>query len=790
MHCSLRSNLRVISACAGLLLCVAIAGCGPSDPLAAIRQQQAIGDFAGSLEPLRALLDERRGDAEVLYLYGRALAQTGQVSLAEWSLRKAMDDPEWLVPAGTQLAYGALATRSFPMAIEATGRILEAHPDNVDVRLMRANAYTHSRLDHEKALADVDRIFELDPDNIDATEPRILALLGLDRIDEAAEAIEDLGRRIDESDLGPAIPAWHCATTALFADESGEAELAAERWADCLERHPAHPNVVFRGMEFYDARGESDRSLEILRRAQQEEPDSRQYRALLAQRLRLVGENEEAEALLREATESENAAVVAAAWIDLAKHQQAVGDYAAAARAVERAVELARQMGDPPPDLLFEQADARLLAGELDGALAIADEMTLAAHRELIRARVAQERGQPAEALEHFDAAFRVWPDNPWARYYAAFAAEAVGDFDRAVEAYRYAIRIAAGETDARTRLARLHLAEGRVAESLTMLRSQVQNAPLDLEAELLSIRLWAQGGRTEQVRAALELFRRRSPDNFGRALAGVAEGERARAGPEAAVGLLRQWESQGLVDFEDPRNADALRALVRFASAAEQGEEAEASVRAALRAHPDAPALHEILGLSRELRGAPRDRVREAYARAVELDAGNARALAGLGRVALEGDPAQALAYFDRAAAADPSDADPLRGAAQALIASGQPQAAEARLAALLGDHPYDAAAAAQLAELQLARGLATYRTLELANRAARFGGGDEALDLVSRVHGQRNEPERARQAAARARALRERQGSSPRGESTAAATGDSAKPPVSAKSGGASPQ
>ena len=63
------------------------------------------------------------------------------------------------------------------------------------------------------------------------------------------------------------------------------------------------------------------------------------------------------------------------------------------------------------------------------------------------------------------------------------------------------------------------------------------------------------------------------------------------------------------------------------------------------------------------------------------------------------------------------------------------------------------------QLVELHLERGLATERTLGLAERAVRFGGGADALDLLERVHQFRNEPERASEAAARARALRERQ-------------------------------
>jgi tetratricopeptide (TPR) repeat protein len=745
---------------AGLALCVAGAGCGPSDPLVAIRQKQAHADFAGTLEPLQALLDERRGDPEVQYLYGRALALTGQTSLAEWSLRQAMNDPEWLVPAGLQLAFGALETGDYPTAIEATGRVLEAHPDHLDARLMRAQAYARSPEHLEDTLAEVDRILKLDPENLEASEPRILALLALERTEEAGEAIAELGRRIEESPLGTREPAWHCATTAIFADESGEAELAGKRWAECLERYPAHPNVVDSGVRFYDARGEFHRSLEILRRAQQEEPTSREYRTALAERLRFAGENQQAEALLRDATASEYPLLAAPAWSDLAQHHQAVGDHAAAARAIERAVEAMRKVQEPPPQLLLEQADALLLAGELDRALAVAEETTLASHREMIRARVAQQRGQPVEALEHFDEAFRLWPDNPWARYYAALAAEAVGDFDRAIEEYRYAIRIGAAATDARVRLAQLHLAEQQPAAALEMLRVGTAQEPLDLEGELLSLRLWAWSGRTEWVRSALEAVREGRRDQLGRAAAGAAEGVRARAGPAAAAGALRSWEAEGLVDLEDPGQADALRALVRFSGGTPRSREAEATVRAALRADPDAPALHEILGLSLELRDAPEARIREAYARALELDADNARALAGLGRLALDDDPEQALALFDRAAAADPSDPDPRREAARALLASGQPQAAEERLEALLGDHPYEGGAAAQLVELQLARGLATDRTLERARRAVRFGGGADALDLLSRVHGQRNEPDQSSQAAERARALRETRG------------------------------
>jgi tetratricopeptide (TPR) repeat protein len=177
---------------------------------------------------------------------------------------------------------------------------------------------------------------------------------------------------------------------------------------------------------------------------------------------------------------------------------------------------------------------------------------------------------------------------------------------------------------------------------------------------------------------------------------------------------------------------------------------------------------LYEIQGLDLELRGAPEDSIHAAYERAVALEPRSADALAGLGRLALERSPDEALALFDRAAAADPSQAEPRREAAAILAASGRAREAEERLEALLGAHPTDAAAAARSVELRLARDVSDDRTLELARRAVRFGGRAEALDLLSRVYQQRDDPERARNAAADAKRLRERRAAAADGSST----------------------
>ena len=123
---------------------------------------------------------------------------------------------------------------------------------------------------------------------------------------------------------------------------------------------------------------------------------------------------------------------------------------------------------------------------------------------------------------------------------------------------------------------------------------------------------------------------------------------------------------------------------------------------------------------------------------------------------MALEQDPEQALALYDRAAASDPGDADLLRAGAATLIGLGRVEAAEERLETLLLQHPYDREAAELLVGLLLERGVGSDRALELAGRAVRFRGGADALDLKSRVHELRGEANQAAEASARARQLR----------------------------------
>jgi len=744
-----------------VLLCVssslALVACGKSDPLQEILRLQAQGDYQASIEPLRTLLAEHGDDPQIQYLYGRALVATGEPSLGEWALRNAAEDPDWLAPAGTQIAASALATTNYESAIEMATRVLAAHPDDLDVLLIRAQAYARSRRYPAEAIADADRILALDPLNTDAAGAKVLALLSLEKYEEAGAVIDEIGKIIEEQeDVSDATRGWYCATTAIFAADSEEADLARSRWNDCVKRFPGNPNVVGNAMKFFDDHGEYDRSLEILRGALEAEPASIDYRRRLAYRLRSMGDLEGAEAILVEGTEIAEPNVRPSAWQMLAKHYQDTGNHEKAVEAMRKAVEASRELGFVPAQLLFDYADALVLRRDFDEALAIADEMTVVPHQELIRARVAQERHDHYAALDHYHEAFRLWPDNPWARYLAAVSAEATGQFDEAIENYRYAIRIQPDATDARLHLARIHMAEGKLPEALTMLRLMADQSPLTLEEELLSVELFAWSGQQEDLARSLKRFAQIGPQWMGRALAAMGRGAVNRFGPEVTAQTLEHYGADGL-EVQDPDDPAALRELLVLRAQAGTLDQLGPAVRAAVEARPDSAALRAVLGRWLELGGGTPAEARAAYDEALELDADEAEALAGIGRLVIGSDPAAALGWFDRATKAAPDEVAYGLGAVDALVTLGRRDEAITRLASLLEQHPRSVEAAEKLAGLQLEAGKTTEETQSLAQRAVRFGGGVDALDLLARVYRARDELQRATEVEARARALRE---------------------------------
>ncbi len=716
---TLAAALPLLFACGG----------APEDALHAIRALQDEGRFEDSIEPLRALLDERSGGGEVAYRYSVALAQTGRSTQAFWSLREAMKDPAWLVRAGTLLAELALRSGNPDVAIQVLDEVLEREPEQVDALSLRCRARLHNRRDYEGALADVDRLLALDPERRDAVPLRVVALLGLHRVEEAGSALETLERQqLEGEGANPAAAALSCAARGRFKRESGELDAAEQVYSECLERYPADVGVVSESLEFFEERQRPERIEEILTAANQAAPAHRYFRITLADWYQLRGDAAKAEALLRSATEGD---LDVQAWRDLAAYLSQTGRPDEGLAAWRRAVSI---QTPADPELRFAFGEALLAAGESDEAREVAEALEVAPYRELLLGRLAFAQRDYARALAHLGEGNRLWPDNAIARFYTALAAEQTGDFARAVEEYHAAMRVDANAADTRARLARLHLAAGEYRDATFVLDYQgTGDAPPLRSGPLVLLELEAHaalGDLGRGVPAALQPFLR-DPDFWGSALAAVAKGVRRQAGPQAAVEVIRGADR---LDLTSPVALPALQSLARDLSAQGQHDEAIALARQAAAAQPLA-AFEEILGRALAA-GGRSEEAAAAFERALALEADRPGALLGLARLAeARGDVPAALARYARIDSERAGDSEAALAHAGLLAAEGRAADAARELRAALERDPIDGSVALALASLEGAGAADRDERIALARRALRFGQGDAARSLLERL-------------------------------------------------------
>jgi tetratricopeptide (TPR) repeat protein len=702
-----RFRLACSCICALLLL-----GCGePEDPLDEIRELHRQGRFAQTVDRLRVLLDEDPSQVEANLLLGLALLRTGESGLAVWPLRRAAESPEHAVRAGLLLTQAMLQSRTAPDAIAAIDRVLALEPDNVNALVLRMQAYLATeRL--EDGLAEIETILALDPDNLAVLVPRVTSLIATGNIDEAEAALETARERIEstEEDVDPELRARLCIAGGMFTYEKGEAEEAEKLYAECLERFPTDPLVVTEAVAFYQRSGQSERSVEILEQGLEKFQTSF-FRVALARWMGALGNHEEQERLLREDAETRRSAD---AWFALADFYVGRDHYDEGIAAFEEALALSR---NPSPMLLFAYADTLVQGEYFDKARRAAQGLEQGSLRDLIRGRILLGEGKPEAALAAFDAGIRHWPNNAAGRYLAAQAAERVGRFERAASDYRESIRAAPAQTSAGLELAQLYAARGDHEGALAVIQRYLQAHPGDPEALRVTIRSAHHAGMHGIATQGLERLGR-VPDQAGVAAALEAELLASSQGPALAAEAI---ERSGL-DLSAPAHAPALRALL--AQLAAQGEHAKALglVGDALDGQPEAAVFHELRGRALLAAGKSADDSRQAFERALELDAGHAPALAGLAELSAEaGDHDGALAFYDRAAEADPEQSTYPLAAAQLELAAERRDEAARRLEELLERHPREAGAAGDLAEIFAERG-ELERALVFAQRAAWF--------------------------------------------------------------------
>jgi len=719
----------------------AVTGCqDPADRRDRIQRAVHEGRFEESVELLEKALKDSPNDSEFLYLYGIAQLGLTKPSLALWPLLRARDDPDWNTQAGLALIQVGILANDREQAIDAASRILEKEPENALARSMRAASFVETKA-YEAALDDADWLIERDETNIAAHAIRLQALIGLERMEEIEDDFDELEKMWRDEAFPKPLAERYCIARAVFADEKGDREQAAERFEGCLDSFPNGRSVVSEAVSFFDRTGAVDRGTELLEAAFEREPTAIGLREALANRLRGLGETDAATQLLLEGTRGPGS-TYAPAWAALAYHYFALERFEESVAAWKQ---LLKVLAKPDEAILFAYAEALIHADRFDEAEEIARQLP-DSMGELVIGLILLEQGNAEKALEHFDAGQRLWPNNAVARYFAGLAAERAFDIDRAISEFRHSIRIDVKETPAALRLSRILEAEGNLESARTALQHYVRGKPTDTEGRLLALRIEAKirGAQIIAPAFAAQPWPRKEIGSIVAEVAGIAM---QTGDPERALQFLSSLlSSQDRLDFERPENADAMRAFVEALAASKRGDQAQQAIDHALKAQPEVAAFHEIHAGLLERLGAQPQEIHAAHARALELEPNHAKSLAALGRLATrEGRNDEARRLFNHAATADPQDFDSRRRAAELAALGGDHATADQQLMSLLADAPTDARAATQLSAIVLEQDHDPARAVKLARIGVRFGGGSEAFAMLNRAQLAAGTPDQA---------------------------------------------
>ena len=709
-----------------MILTLLHSACGPPDLLDQAKAFQSTGQFEKSLTPLRVLLADGVKSPEVDLLYGRAFEQMGKPMLSVWALRRAMEDPDFFQPAGLILASGALAAKEYNLAISVADQLIEADPEDANALIIRSMAHVGTRRAYEAAIEDSDRVLDLDPNAVKAQVARTIALLALGRVEEAGDGLSVVEEYYAVDEVNDLQASLYCSAQVSFAREKGEVDEARETLERCLEEYPDSQEVVSQALSYYDAVGEYDRSLEILKEAVKSSPENSDYRVGLVVRLDAMGRSDEATELLEELTRSENPQEASLAFFDLAGFHVDHENLPAGIEAFEKAI--ARSEETIPSHRFFAFADALIIAQEYERAIEIAEQMNHRPYRELVLGRVAYERGDYEEARDHFEAGMLLWPDNSVARYLSARTADRMGDFETAIDEYRYAVRIDSTATPAIFELARLYVADGQLSSALQVLRHGGNSEPVDEEAALLELEVM-----TRMAQGPVPIPNRLKsyenvPGFMQRHLIQMSALARESAGPETSLALLEGVD----LNWAHPWNAPVLAARIEDLIALDRVPEAENLVASALRVAPGDVNFLALNGMVLEGKGASPGLVEAAFLKANQNDVEAPLALAGRARLKVaERRFEDAVALYRRAAEADPRSTLFLWSALSSMPDSFDPNEKRRILEEVLTRDPYDGDAALILAQSLASEGQVKAARWQ-AKRAQQFSPSPESQALL----------------------------------------------------------
>lgn len=723
---------RAVAFIAVALLCVSAgtfaAGCGRSaeDRIAEAQALIDAGQPNEAVATLREVLESDPENAQANLLLGAALLQYGQPGAAVFPLEKAAEKGLAQQDAGASLllvrAYMKLKRSAD--AIRALDRVIEGAPDNTAALQLRVKVKLEVGR-AEEALADTQRLIALAPDDFNAAGLNATALADAGRENEARKEFKR-AREIGSQSGDPSLAARGCFALAGFEAAHKNTAGAMEEFERCTEAYPTDALGLRLATEFFDQTAHPEKATALWRRAVEQAPESLDYGLTLAGRLRRAGDEAEALALLRTAAESSG---LPAAWQATADFQRTGGDLAGAEQSLTAAIEASGGVNDGP--LRLALANLYVDMGQLDRAEEALAKLDDEAQRSLIQGRLLLARGDASGALDAFDVSVRRYPGNVGIRYMAGIAAQKAGDLGRAEQEFREALRADPTASDAALVLAQLALQSGKGEQALQFAQNFLQYRE-GHQAEGLRVLARAQAasddltGARETLAALAKL-----PGQGTIAITERAWLEARKGGPRAAMRVIEESR----VDLTDPASEEALRVLVEGLLVEGKGARALERVDAALAKHSESAAFREIRGavLARTEHA---DEARADYEKALALDPKSARALSGLGALAVAaGDLPRALDLFERAAQSSPDDVSAAYSAAQIVLAQGNQEESLRRLREILAHDPSHAGASNDLAWMLASKGQELELALALAEQAQRLSPKPEFADTLGWV-------------------------------------------------------
>lgn len=719
-----RSWLSAGAAALIVLVGLASSGCynDPESRLAEIRAIQAGGRFEESIKPLRILLTADPDHEEANYRLGIALVQTGRASLGLWPLQKAQDSEEFGTQAGLLLTATLISQESYEEAIRAADRVVEREPDNLSARYARAGALIGAARPAD-AIKDAEHVLSIKPGDAHAYAIKMSALLDLKRFDEAEASqielvkITEAGTNIDQA-------ARACGILARFYADQGDNDKSEATHETCLEKYPDHPMVRSWASNFYTLTGHPDKSIEIWRKAVDNNPEDFELRTALASQLSDAGRNEEAEKMLETTAELFD---TARAYQKLSQIYMLNDKPTKAREALETALERTKS----EPDVLrYTVGDLFIEEGDLESAEEVAKSLKEPSYRHLLTGAIELARDNAEAALIEFDKGLRLWPNNARARYLAGIAAQRLGNHDRAITEFRESVRVSETETDASLQLARLYYTFGQYQTARQFAARHLKNRPLTSpEAHIIDARSAAAMGNLEAAYRSLEQL---SQTVF----AAAALSERAALvkkndGIAAAVKLFENSD----LDLGAIQNAVAVRTYADLLFEAGRKSDAVKIASVLLERNPESVEAMEVksrvlatAGKSSEALALIDKALAEQpnYAAALQLKA-SLKAKAG--------DAATALELFDRAAAADDDNPNYAYQAAKVLAAQGKTDEAIVRLKKITEREPGYVAASNDLAWFLAESDQDLELAFKLAKRASERQRDADTLDTLGWV-------------------------------------------------------